>query len=296
MAKRIVVVGSSNTDMTIKAAHLPARGETVLGGSFQMGPGGKGANQAVAAARLGGDVTFICKVGRDLFGDNAIRGYEADGIDTTHILRSEKPSGVALILVDDTGENVISVAPGANGDLTPGDIESVRDVIESADYVILQLEIPVESTVTAARIAHEAGACVILNPAPAAILPEEIFRYVSIITPNQTEMSLLTGIDDDVTAMVAKLSSMGVDTVVMTRGSKGCVLYGKEESEMIPALKVDAIDATAAGDTFCGALCVGLSEGMSLKDAALFATRASSITVQRMGAQSSIPFRNELFY
>ena len=224
MAKRIVVVGSSNTDMTIKAAHLPARGETVLGGSFQMGPGGKGANQAVAAARLGGDVTFICKVGRDLFGDNAIRGYEADGIDTTHILRSEKPSGVALILVDDTGENVISVAPGANGDLTPGDIESVRDVIESADYVILQLEIPVESTVTAARIAHEAGACVILNPAPAAILPEEIFRYVSIITPNQTEMSLLTGIDDDVTAMVAKLSSMGVDTVVMTRGSKGCVL------------------------------------------------------------------------
>ena len=296
MAKRIVVVGSSNTDMTIKAAHLPARGETVLGGSFQMGPGGKGANQAVAAARLGGDVTFICKVGRDLFGDNAIRGYEADGIDTTHILRSEKPSGVALILVDDTGENVISVAPGANGDLTPGDIESVRDVIESADYVILQLEIPVESTVTAARIAHEAGACVTLNPAPAAILPEEIFRYVSIITPNQTEMSLLTGIDDDVTAMVAKLSSMGVDTVVMTRGSKGCVLYGKGETEMIPALKVDAIDATAAGDTFCGALCVGLSEGMSLKDAALFATRASSITVQRMGAQSSIPFRNELFY
>ena len=294
MAKKIVVVGSSNTDMTIKANRLPAPGETILGGSFQMGPGGKGANQAVAAARLGGDVTFICKVGRDMFGDNAIKGYEADGIDTTHILRSDKPSGVALILVDGSGENVIGVAPGANCDLTPDDIESVRDVIESADYVILQLEIPVESTLAAARIAHGAGACVILNPAPATVLPEELFHYVSIITPNQTEMSLLTGIDDDVPAMVAKLSSMGVDTVVMTRGSKGCALYGNGATEMIPALKVNAIDATAAGDTFCGALCVGLSEGLSLKDAALFATKASSITVQRMGAQKSIPYRNEL--
>ncbi|MGM9790436.1 MAG: ribokinase [Candidatus Cryptobacteroides sp.] len=294
MSKKIVVVGSSNTDMTIKADRLPAPGETILGGGFQMGPGGKGANQAVAAARLGGNVTFICKVGRDLFGDNAIRGYEADGIDTTHVLRSDKPSGVALILVDGAGENVISVAPGANGDLTPDDIESVRDVIESADYVILQLEIPMESTLAAARIAYNAGACVILNPAPATTLPEELFRYVSIITPNQTEMSLLTGIEDDVPAMVAKLSSMGVETVVMTRGSKGCALYGKGTTELIPALKVDAIDATAAGDTFCGALCVGLGEGLSLKDAALFATRASSITVQRMGAQSSIPYRNEL--
>lgn len=294
MAKKIVVVGSSNTDMTIKAHRLPAPGETILGGSFQMGPGGKGANQAVAAARLGGDVTFICKVGRDLFGDNAIKGYEADGIDTSHVLRSDKPSGVALILVDGYGENVISVAPGANGDLTPDDIESVRDVIESADYVILQLEIPVESTLAAARIAHKAGACVILNPAPAAILPDELFRYVSIITPNQTEMSLLTGIEDDVPAMVARLSSMGVETVVMTRGSKGCALYCNGTNEMIPALKVNAIDATAAGDTFCGALCVGLSEGLSLKDAALFATKASSITVQRMGAQISIPYRNEL--
>lgn len=294
MGKKIVVVGSSNTDMTIKANRLPAPGETILGGDFNMGPGGKGANQAVAAARLGGDVTFICKVGNDLFGDNAIKGYEKDGIDTSHVLRSCKPSGVALIMVDDKGENVISVAPGANGDLTPADIESVKDVLESADYVILQLEIPVESTMTAAKIAHKAGACVILNPAPAATLPDELFQYVSIITPNQTEMALLTGIQDDVDAMVAKLSAMGVGTVVMTRGSKGCALYSDGVTELIPAQKVEAVDATAAGDTFCGALCVALNEGLSLHDSVVFATKASALTVQRMGAQNSIPYRNEI--
>lgn len=294
MGKKIVVVGSSNTDMTIKANRLPAPGETILGGDFNMGPGGKGANQAVAAARLGGDVTFICKVGNDLFGDNAIKGYEKDGIDTSHVLRSCKPSGVALIMVDDKGENVISVAPGANGDLTPADIESVKDVLESADYVILQLEIPVESTMTAAKIAHKAGACVILNPAPVATLPDELFQYVSIITPNQTEMALLTGIQDDVDAMVAKLSAMDVGTVVMTRGSKGCALYSDGVTELIPAQKVEAVDATAAGDTFCGALCVALSEGLSLHDSVVFATKASALTVQRMGAQNSIPYRNEI--
>ena len=291
---KIVVIGSSNTDMTIKGDRLPKPGETVLGGEFRMGPGGKGANQAVAAKRLGADVCFICKVGRDIFGDKAISGYQKEGIDCSRILRSDKASGTALILVDGNAENCIAVAPGANADLTPEDVDSVADVIRSADYLILQLEIPVESVLRAAKIAHEAGVYVILNPAPACHLPEELFGYISLITPNQTESALLSGVEDNLDAAVERLMQLGVKDVVVTLGSKGSLVISEGTRTLVPSLKVKAVDTTAAGDTFCGALCVALSEGCSLVDAAGFATKASALTVQKMGAQDSIPFRSDI--
>ena len=291
---KVVVIGSSNTDMTIKGDRLPKPGETVLGGEFRMGPGGKGANQAVAARRLGADVSFICKVGRDIFGDNAISGYQKEGIDCSRILRSDKASGTALILVDGNAENCIAVAPGANADLTPEDVDSVADVIRSADYLILQLEIPVESVLRAAKIAHEAGVYVILNPAPACHLPEELFGYISLITPNQTESALLSGVEDNLDAAVERLMQLGVKDVVVTLGSKGSLVISEGAKTLVPSLKVKAVDTTAAGDTFCGALCVALSEGCSLVDAAGFATKASALTVQKMGAQDSIPYRSDI--
>lgn len=291
---KVVVIGSSNTDMTIKGDRLPKPGETVLGGEFRMGPGGKGANQAVAAQRLGADVSFICKVGRDIFGDNAISGYQKEGIDCSRILRSDKASGTALILVDGNAENCIAVAPGANADLTPEDVDSVADVIRSADYLILQLEIPVESVLRAAKIAHEAGVYVILNPAPACHLPDELFGYISLITPNQTESALLSGVEDNLDAAVERLMQLGVKDVVVTLGSKGSLVISEGAKTLVPSLKVKAVDTTAAGDTFCGALCVALSEGCSLVDAAGFATKASALTVQKMGAQDSIPFRSDI--
>ena len=278
----------------MKGDRLPKPGETVLGGEFRMGPGGKGANQAVAAQRLGADVSFICKVGRDIFGDNAISGYQKEGIDCSRILRSDKASGTALILVDGNAENCIAVAPGANADLTPEDVDSVADVIRSADYLILQLEIPVESVLRAAKIAHEAGVYVILNPAPACHLPEELFGYISLITPNQTESALLSGVEDNLDAAVERLMQLGVKDVVVTLGSKGSLVISEGAKTLVPSLKVKAVDTTAAGDTFCGALCVALSEGCSLVDAAGFATKASALTVQKMGAQDSIPFRSDI--
>ena len=291
--KRILVIGISYTDMTIKSDNLPLPGQTILGGRFIMGPGGKGANQAVAAKRLGGNVEFICKIGHDIFGKNAADGYKKEGIDISHILYSTEPSGVALILVDKTGENVISVAPGANGDLSVEDIESIANVIKEADYLILQLEIPTDAVIRAAKIAHEAGVYVILNPAPACKLPNELFQYISLITPNQTETELMTGVklinEQSFITAVENFNRMGVKDVIITLGSKGSLVCYDGKNEFVPAIKVDAVDATAAGDTFCGAVCVALSQGKNLKEAAVFATKAASLTVQKMGAQDSIP-------
>jgi len=296
--KKILVIGSSNTDMTIKAEKLPVPGETILGGQFVMGPGGKGANQAVAAKRLGGNVEFICKVGRDIFGENALAGYRKEGMDISHVLYSNEASGVALILVDGTGENVISVAPGANGDITVEDIDSVADVIRGADYLILQLEVTIAAVLRAAQIAHEAGVYVILNPAPACKLPEEIFKYISLITPNQTESAIMSGVDvkDEESRNVAikAFNDMGVKDVVVTLGSKGSLVCTEGTQTFVPALKVKAVDATAAGDTFCGGLCVALSQGKTLVEAAEFATKASALTVQKMGAQDAIPYLSDI--
>ena len=297
-SRNILVVGSSNTDMTAKTHALPRPGETVLGGVFTMGAGGKGANQAVAARRLGGEVKFICKVGRDIFGDNAIAHYVDEKLDTAGILRSDLPSGVALISVDEKAENSIVVASGANGDLDEADIETSRKDLENCGILLLQLEIPVPSVLKAAKIAHEAGAMVVLNPAPACPLPDEVFRYVDLFIPNQTELGNYSGIDTaDVAGAekaAAAMQAKGVGKLIVTMGSKGALICEGGPSVFVPAKKVKAVDTTAAGDTFCGALCVAISEGKNLKEAAEFACSASALTVQKMGAQNSIPFRKDL--
>ena len=297
MAK-ILVLGSSNTDMTVRTAALPRPGETLIGGDFGMGPGGKGANQAVAARRLGGDAALVCKVGRDMFGDNAILHYEREGLDTRGILVSELPSGVALINVDAKGENSIVVAPGANMDLTEEDIERVSDRIREADIVLLQLEIPIPSVLAAARIAHAGGAQVVLNPAPYAEVPDELFRYVDLFIPNETELSAYTGITvcDRKSALGAAdiMLARGVKKIIVTLGSKGSLIYDGKEVCDVAACPVEAVDTTAAGDTYCGALCVGLSEGLTLQEAAVFASKASALSVTRPGAQNSMPYRKEI--
>ena len=295
---RILVIGSSNTDMTAKTQELPRPGETVLGGVFTMGAGGKGANQAVAAQRLGGNVQFICKVGNDMFGDNAVSHYQQEGLDTSGILRSALPSGVALIYVDSHAENCIVVASGANGDLTEADIDASKEAILSCSILLLQLESPIPSVLKAAKMAHEAGATVVLNPAPACPLPEELFRYIDLFIPNETELSTFSGLPvaDAASAETAAkaMQRKGVGKIIVTMGSKGALICGDGPSVFVPAHKVKAVDTTAAGDTFCGALCVAISEGKSLKEAAEFACAASALTVQKMGAQNSIPFRKDI--
>ncbi len=294
---RILVIGSSNTDMTVRSATLPKPGETVLGGDFRMGPGGKGANQAVAARLLGGEVTFVCKLGRDMFGEGASKHYESCGLDTSKILWSDKPSGVALITVDSKAENSIVVASGANADMTVTDIDSVADIIKSSGILLLQLEIPMDAVVHAAEIAYNAGVQVVLNPAPAAVLPAELLKCVSILIPNETEASAISGIDinnfETAAAAAERLKGMGVREVIITMGSRGSVVCDGD-CTFVPAVKVNAVDTTAAGDTFCGGVCVALSEGKDLLEAVKFATAASSIAVQRPGAQDSIPNRCEV--
>lgn len=271
--RQILVVGSSNTDMVIKAAHLPRPGETILGGTFFMNPGGKGANQAVAIARLGGPVTFICKTGSDIFGHQSQQLFEEEGINTSYVFSdSGNPSGVALITVDEKAENCIVVASGANANLLPSDLEKAEEAIERADLVLMQLEVPMETVCFVADIAWQKGKKVILNPAPAHPLPADLLRHLYLITPNETEAEMITGVkitDESSAGEAARaLSGMGVQHVIITLGSKGALIYSNGKAEMVPALKVEAVDTTAAGDVFNGALTVALSEGRSLKEAA----------------------------
>ena len=229
---------------------------------------------------------------------NAILHYEREGLDTRGILVSELPSGVALINVDAKGENSIVVAPGANMDLTEEDIERVSDRIREADIVLLQLEIPIPSVLAAARIAHAGGAQVVLNPAPYAEVPDELFRYVDLFIPNETELSAYTGITvcDRKSALGAAdiMLARGVKKIIVTLGSKGSLIYDGKEVCDVAACPVEAVDTTAAGDTYCGALCVGLSEGLTLQEAAVFASKASALSVTRPGAQNSMPYRKEI--
>lgn len=297
--KKIVVIGSSNTDMVIKAERLPVAGETVIGGQFMMNPGGKGANQAVAVARMGGCVSLVTKTGNDLFGRQSIELYNIEDIKTDFVFSDMKaPSGVALISVDASGENCILVAPGANGTLSVNDIEKARNEIENACILLMQLEIPMETVEYAAEIAAAKGVKVILNPAPAQVLSSNLLKNLYIITPNKSEAELLTGIkvtDSDSARNAADIiSSKGINTVVITLGSKGAFIKEGDQYYEIEAEKVQAIDTVAAGDTFCGTLCVGLSEGMTVVEAVKLACKASAITVMRMGAQSSIPYRSEV--
>lgn len=297
--QQILVVGSTNTDMVIKAAHLPRPGETILGGTFFMNPGGKGANQAVAIARLGAPVTFICKTGTDIFGHQSQQLFEAEGINTSYVFSDpQNPSGVALISVDDKAENCIVVASGANANLTPEDLKKAEEAIDQCDIVLLQLEIPMETVEYVAKIASEKGKKVILNPAPAQPLSAKLLSHLYLITPNETEAEMISGvkITDEASANEAAqvLSEKGVQNVIITLGSKGALVYSNGESEIVPAYKVNAIDTTAAGDVFNGALTVALSEGRDLKEASRFGCKASAISVTRSGAQSSAPYRNEV--
>ncbi len=297
--KEIVIIGSSNTDMVVKTERFPQPGETILGGEFMMNPGGKGANQAVAAARMGGQVMLIAKTGNDIFGRKAVEAYQAEGIGTEYVFTDqEQSSGVALISVDASGENSILVAPGANGTLSVGDVRKARNRIENAGILLMQLEIPVETVQYAAAIASARGVKVVLNPAPAQELCPELLKCLYMIVPNETEAELLTGIrvHDWSSAREAAdcLAAKGVDTVVITMGSKGAFIREGHQYQEVLAEKVKAVDTTAAGDTFCGTLCVGLSEGMSVPDAVRLACRAAAIAVTRPGAQASCPKRIEL--
>lgn len=295
---QIVVLGSTNTDMVIKSARIPAPGETILGGRFYMNPGGKGANQAVAAARLGGDVVFIAKVGNDLFGRESEALFKREGIKPALFVDPDAASGTALIMVDDYGENCISVALGANGTLSPDDIAAQREKIEGATALLMQLETPIETVLTAAQWAAAKGVPVILNPAPACALPDALFPCLSLITPNESEAELLTGIrvtdEDSAKRASAALRAKGCAKVIITLGSRGAFVDDGVTTETVPAIRVDAVDATAAGDVFSGALTVAVTEGKSLREAVDFASQAAAISVTRMGAQPSIPYRKEV--
>lgn len=298
-SKKIVVIGSSNTDMVVKSSRLPMPGETVLGGAFMMNPGGKGANQAVAIARLLGNVTFISKMGNDLFGKQSIEMYADENINTDYIFSDPHlPSGVALIMVDTNGENCITVASGANGSLSSHDIDKAKDIVESADIILMQLEVPMETVEYAAKMANEKGIKVILNPAPAAFLSNALLNCLYAIVPNENEAEMLSGIkvvDWESAKRAANLISLkGVKIVVITLGSKGALIKDGDNYHEVTVTKINAVDTTAAGDTFCGAFCVGLSEGLSILEAVKFANKAAGITVTREGAQAAIPFRKEL--
>lgn len=299
MANKIVVIGSTNTDMVMRTSVFPRPGETVLGGEFFLNPGGKGANQAVAAARLGGQVTFVTKIGNDLFGEQALAQFRKESIHTGYILSDpQHPSGVALITVDAQGENTIVVAPGANGALSPQDIQAAEPAFVNCDVVLMQLEIPLSTVVSATQLAKQYGKKVMLNPAPATPLPDELLNGLFAITPNESEAQLLTGIKIDTLESAKeaahRLKAKGVVHVLITLGERGVYVYNGTIAMHIPAPNVAAIDTTAAGDVFSGALAVAIAEGASMDIAAAFANRAAAISVTRKGAQCSAPFRQEV--
>lgn len=296
---KIVVIGSSNTDMVVKTNRFPNPGETILGGTFFMFAGGKGANQAVAAARMGGDVVLVAKVGNDVFGKQAIEGFKKEKINTDYISTDhDKASGTALIIVNEAGENKIVVAPGSNDTLSEEDILKAAKEIEEAEVILMQLEIPVSSVVFAANHGLKTESKVILNPAPAQELPREIYQNLYLITPNETEAQLLTGVqvnDDNSIREAAKiLLDKGVRNVVITLGARGAYFQNEYQSFFVEAPVVEAVDTTAAGDIFNGTLAVALANKNDWKSALELACKAASLSVTRMGAQASAPFLTEI--
>jgi ribokinase len=296
---KILVIGSANMDMVIQSDHFPSPGETIIGGTFSLVPGGKGANQAVAAARLGGEVSFISQLGKDLFGQQNLANYQQEGINTSHIqLNPDKPSGVALITVDKSGENTIIVAPGANEALSIKDIHNAINLFEIADIILIQLEIQIPVVCEACRMAFDMGKKIILNPAPATVIPEATYPLLFMITPNETETEIMTGLKvsnlQSAREACLKLQEKGVPNVIITMGAAGAYVHTSEFQGIIPTEKVEVKDTTAAGDTFNGALAVALAKEHGIQEAVKFALKAATLSVQRFGAQTSIPFSNEL--
>ena len=297
MTPRIVVVGSSNTDLVVTLPALPKPGETLLGGDLLTAQGGKGANQAVAAARLGAAVTLVACVGDDDFGAASLAQYAREGMDTSQIrVAAGTPSGVALIFVGASGENMIAVAPGANLRLTTADIEAAAPVIQTADVLLLQLETPLATVLSAARLAHAAGVKVILNPAPAQPLPASLLALVDVLTPNEREALLVSGLPATATPMAAAehLHNLGVKTIVVTLGAAGALVKTAGHAAFtVPSFRVPAVDTVAAGDAFNGGLAVALAQGQPLAAAVRFANAVAAVAVTRPGAQSSLPSAEE---
>jgi len=296
----ICVVGSTNIDLTFRTVRLPKPGETLAGHGFQLGYGGKGANQAVMAARLGAHVTMIGKVGRDVFGEGALRNYREQGIDTTHVLiDGERPTGVASIVVDDAARNCILVVPGANLGLTPEDVRAAASVIEGAAVLLCQLEVPIETVTEALRIARTAKVTTILNPAPAVLLPDELLGLADLCVPNESEIELLTGGQTATTVQEAaaaawELLRRGPRTVIVTLGERGALIADATSAEHVEAPHVEAVDSSGAGDAFIGALGVFLAEGMQLREAVRQANAVATLSVTRLGTQASFPTRAEV--
>jgi ribokinase len=298
---RVAVVGSLNMDLVIKASHLPAVGETVLGSAFATFPGGKGANQAVAAARLGAAVAIVGRVGDDAFGRQLRDGLAREGIDVSAVRTdTSEPTGVALITVDGTGRNTIVVASGANMAVTPEDVDAARDVIARSTVLLLQLEVPVPAVRRAAQIAHAAGGQVILDPAPApsAPLPDDLYRLLAVINPNEVEARALTGIaiatEADARQAAEALLVRGCQAAVLKLGERGAYVAAGPHREAVPAVRVEPVDTTAAGDAFAAGMGVALAEGKPVQTAVHFATVVGALKVTRLGAQPSMPTGAEL--
>jgi ribokinase len=296
---KILVIGSSNTDMVIKTNKLPYPGEILVDGTFMINPGGKGANQAVAAARLGGSVTFITKRGTDLFGNQSVGLLMREGIDTQHVVKDpDHPSGVALITVDSSGSSSSVTAPGSNMHLSPEEISEKIFDPEQFKILIIQLEIPEKTYEYAAKTAFNKNIKVILNPAPIKCLSDELYKNVWLITPNESEAEFLTGmkVEDEVSAQKASeiFIEKGVKNVIISMGSRGAFIKSESYTGIVPAVKVKVADRTAVGDVFNGALAVAFAEGMDFRNAVIFANKAASISATRVGAQASAPYRKEL--
>lgn len=295
---RICVVGSSNIDLISQVPRLPKLGETLIGDSFHLGYGGKGANQAVMAAKLGAQVTMVTKLGRDVFGDGTLKNYREQRIDDSYLLFDEKLfSGVAPIFVDAEARNFIVIVPGANLGLMPADVQNAREAIGRAQIMICQLEVPVETTLEAFRVAKEANLLTILNPAPAAQLPDELLKLTDICAPNETETELLTGMPvqtlEDAERAARKLQARGPQRVILTLGERGALVLDGERMWHAPAIEVKAIDSTGAGDAFVGSLAVFLGEGLGLEDAVRRANAVAALSVTKIGTQVSFPKRQE---
>lgn len=295
----VIIFGSINMDLVVKTPRFPQPGETLVGHTFFTAPGGKGANQAVAAGKLGIQARMVGRVGGDMFGKTLLESLKRSGVDAAYVVvDDDQPSGTAVIFVDDTSENEIVIVAGANGAVGDADLARLDEVLKPGDQLLLQLEVPMETVVAAAKIAHEKGAIVIFDPAPVAALPEDIYGYVDVITPNETEATALVGfeVNNEVSAAKAAkvLQERGVREVVIKMGSKGAYWDDGQKAVFIPAFKVDAVDTVAAGDAFNGAMAAGLSEGLDMQEALRWGMAGGAISTTRSGAQPSLANRKEL--